>query len=132
MNDITAALACIAMDELDAALVRRKEMGELYRNELGGLSNVKLMNYKEDRTPNYQIFPVHAHNRRGFAEYMWNKGIQVNINNRRNDIYDIFGGLREDLPNTAKADQDVILLPLHLDLTEKDVSRVIDAVKNYA
>ena len=106
-------------------------MGELYRNELGGLSNVQLMNYKEDRNPNYQIFPVHVQNRRGFAEYMWNKGIQVNINNRRNDVYDIFGGLREDLPNTAKADQDVILLPLHLDLTEKDVSRVIDAVKNY-
>ena len=131
MNDITAALACIAMDELNDALVQRKEMGELYRNELGGLSNVQLMNYKEDRTPNYQIFPVHVQNRRGFAEYMWNKGIQVNINNRRNDVYDIFGGLREDLPNTAKADQDVILLPLHLDLTEKDVSRVIDAVKNY-
>ena len=61
---------------------------------------------------------------------MWNKGIQVNVNNRRNDIYDIFGGMC-DLPNLKKADEDVILLPIHYDLSNSDVSRIIDAVKKY-
>ena len=61
---------------------------------------------------------------------MWTKGIQVNINNRRNDVYEMFGGLC-DLPNTKKADEEVILLPVHNDLTNKDISRIVDAVRNY-
>jgi len=131
MNDITATLACVAMEELDTALFRRREIGEAYRKGLSDLSNIKLINYKDDRVPNYQIFPVHVHKRRKFAHYMWENGIQVNVNNRRNDIYDIFGGLRTDLPNLERADKDTILLPLHLDLTDGGFSRIIDVVRNY-
>ena len=89
------------------------------------------MNYKDDRKPNYQIFPVHVEKREKFAEYMWNKGIQVNINNRRNDLYEIFGGLQKDLINLEKADKDVILVPLHNDLSEFDIERIINSIKEY-
>jgi len=130
MNDITATLACTAMDYLEVPLTRRKEIGERYRRELNTLSKIKLVNYKDHWTPNYQIFPIHVENRKEFAEYMWGKGIQVNVNNRRNDVYEIFGGLC-DLPNLKRVDEDIILLPIHFDLTDKDVDRIIDAVKKY-
>ena len=54
----------------------------------------------------------------------------VNINNRRNDVYPMFGGFRKDLVNTERADQDVILLPIHADLTEKEVSYIIKNVRD--
>ena len=130
MNDITATLGCVAMDYIEVPLARRKEIGERYRKEFANLQKVKLVDYKPYWKPNYQIFPVYVENRQQFAEYMWNKGIQVNINNRRNDVYDVFGGLC-DLPNTKKADETVILLPLHTDLTDIHVERIIEAVKNY-
>jgi perosamine synthetase len=130
MNDITATLGCAAMDYIDVPLKRRKEIGELYRKEFANLEKIKLIDYKEHWRPNYQIFPVHALDRREFAEYMWNKGIQVNVNNRRNDMYDIFGGMC-DLPNTKRADEDVILIPLHNDLTDRQVMKIIEAIKNY-
>ena len=47
MNDITATLACVAIDSLDEALAIRKEMGERYRNELTGLNKVTLVDYKD-------------------------------------------------------------------------------------
>ena len=130
MNDITATLGCAAMDHLDVPLARRKEIGERYRKEFANLEKVNLVDYKSHWKPNYQIFPVYVENRQQFAEYMWDKGIQVNVNNRRNDVYDIFGGLC-DLPNTKKADETVILLPLHTDLTNTHVERIVEAVKNY-
>ena len=74
---------------------------------------------------------MHVENRDKFAEFMWSKGIQVNINNRRNDLYPIFGGIRKDLINLKRADEDVILLPIHSDLTELQVQRVIRHVKKY-
>ena len=88
------------------------------------------MKYYNDRKPNYQIFPIHVKHRTDFAKYLKKHNIMVNINNRRNDIYPMFGGLRKDLEMTARADQDVILLPMHADLTEKDVSYIIKKVKD--
>jgi len=130
MNDITATLACTAMDHLDVPLKKRKEIGERYRKEFSSLTKIKLLDYKDHWTPNYQIFPVHVENRQEFAEFMWNRGIQVNVNNRRNDIYDIFGGMC-DLPNLKRCDEDVILIPIHNDLELYDVERVISVVKEY-
>jgi len=131
MNDITASLACVAIDSIEEPLKIRRDIGELYRKELMGLDKIKLMEYKQDRTPNYQIFPIHVENREKFANYMIESGIQVIINNRRNDIYSIFGGQRTDLPNTKKADEDVILLPIHADLTTSDTNRIINCARKY-
>jgi len=130
MNDIVATLACAAIDSLDVPLKRRRELGERYREELSSLSKITLINYKPYCTPNYQIFPIHVQNREEFADFMWEKGVQVNINNRRNDIYDIFGGLC-DLPNLKRADEDTILIPIHYDLTDSDVSRIITTIREY-
>ncbi len=129
MNDITATLALVGVDHFNEALQKRKVIGERYRKELSGVKGIKLMKYYEDRTPNYQIFPIHVENRLHFAKYMHKNNIMAIINNRRNDIYPMFGRLREDLLMTARADQDVVLLPIHTDLTEEQVSFVIQKVK---
>ena len=130
MNDITATLGCVAIDYLDTALKRRYEIGHRYREELASLSKVKLLDYKSHWKPNYQIFPIHVKDRDKFAHFMWDHNIQVNVNNRRNDLYDIFGGLC-DLPNLKKADEDVILIPIHNDLTDNDVTRIINTIREY-
>lgn len=129
MNDITATLASVGVDHFEEAATKRRIIGERYREELAACPKIKLMKYYNDRTPNYQIFPIHVENRVPFAQYLRNHNIMVNINNRRNDIYPMFGGLREDLLMTARADKDVILLPIHADLTEEQVSYIIKNVQ---
>lgn len=129
MNDITATLACVGLDHFEEAATKRRIIGERYREELALCPKIKLMKYYKDRMPNYQIFPIHVKNRVRFAEYLRKKNIMVNINNRRNDIYPMFGGLRKDLVMTAAADSDVVLLPIHADLTKEQVSHIIKTVK---
>lgn len=131
MNDITATLACVGLDHYEEAARKRQIIGTRYREELGSYSKIKLMKYYEDRKPNYQIFPIHVNDRIAFAKFMRRNGVMVNINNRRNDIYPMFGGQRSDLPMAAKADKDVILLPIHADLTQEQVSLIIESVKKY-
>jgi dTDP-4-amino-4,6-dideoxygalactose transaminase len=53
------------------------------------------------------------------------------VNNRRNDKYTIFGGIKDYLVNTAKCDEDVILLPCHGDLTDDDVNKIINTIKEF-
>lgn len=129
MNDITATLACVGIDHYDEAASKRQTIGKRYRDELAACQGIKLMKYYNDRRPNYQIFPIHVKNRIKFAKYLHKHNIMVNINNRRNDIYPIFGELRSDLPVTARADKDVVLLPMHADLTEEQVSFIIKTVQ---
>lgn len=129
MNDITATLASVSLDHYEEAASKRRNIGERYREELADCPGIKLMEYYSDREPNYQIFPVHVKNRLRFAKYLRKYNIMVNINNRRNDIYPMFGGLREDLVMTARVDTDVVLLPIHADLTEKQVDYIMKKVK---
>lgn len=130
MNDITATLAGVGVDHFDEAAKKRRVIGERYRKELVGCPGIKLMKYYDDRTPNYQIFPIHVEDRVKFAKYLRKYNIRLNINNRRNDIYPMFGGQRSDLPITERADQDVVLLPMHTDLTAEQVSYIIKKIKN--
>ena len=131
MNDITATIGCVAMDHLDEQLQKRRCVGETYRNELHGLRKLKLITHSRHVEPNYQIFPVHVQDRERFAKFMFENGIQVNVNNRRNDRYSIFGGIRSDLPNTEKADADVILLPCHGNLNNDNLSKIISKIKEF-
>lgn len=129
MNDITATIAGVGVDHYEEAATKRRLIGERYRKELGDCKGIKLMKYYDDRTPNYQLFPIHVENRERFAKYLRKYNIMISINNRRNDIYSMFGGLNKNLLMTAKADQDVALLPIHTDLTEEQVSFIIQKVK---
>jgi len=130
MNDITATMALAGLKHIEQPLAQRRKIGRLYRRELDNLSKIRLLHYPKENTPNYQIFPVHVKNRMAFAKFMRNRGIFVVINNRRNDRYSIFGR-KQNLPSLKKADEDTILLPVHSDLTDRDVEKIIDAVKKY-
>jgi len=130
MNDIIATLALHSLKHIEIPLKRRKEIGEKYREELKNFSKVQLLNYHEDRTPNYQLFPIHVENRLKFAKHMRELKIQVNVNNMRNDKYTIFGG-KQDLPNLEKVDGDTILIPIHANLTDEQVDKVIKGIKDY-
>lgn len=131
MNDIVATLAVVAMNHLDEALAQRHEVGQIYDSELTNLSKIVKIKRHPKAIPNYQIYPIHVENRSAFAEFMWKRKIQVNVNNRRNDIYPIFGGIRNDLPDLERADEDTILLPIHKDLNQLSIERILDAVKAY-
>lgn len=131
MNDITATIGSVAMDHLPEQLIKRKRIGRKYMEELVGLDKLTLIKIPDYVEPNFQIFPIHIKDREKFATFMFENGIQVNVNNRRNDKYTIFGGIREDLINTKRADEDVILLPCHGDLTDDDVNRIISKIKEF-
>jgi perosamine synthetase len=130
MNDIVASLACSAMSELESALLERAKIGYRYDEFLKSFERIKAVSRPDFVQPNYQIFPVHVDNRLEFANFMWERGIQVNVNNRRNDLYPVFGGIC-DLPELERADNDTILLPLHLMLEAKHLSRIEEALYDY-
>ena len=120
----------IRLRHLDKALERRHEIAEIYNDALGELRNITLPTYEENRVNAYWLYPIYVPRRRdSFAEYMQDNGIQVDKHNDRNDKYSIFGGLRNDLPNTERIDRDIVHIPIHPALTKEEVQEVIRRIR---
>jgi len=129
MNDVAAVMGLEGLKAFDAAFERRRNIAQRYRKELEGVEGLTLMSQQRYKKPAYWLFPIHVENRIGFATEMKWKGVEVAVHNWRNDQYSIFGGL-QDLPNTGRVNDDLIHIPLHAELTDEEVSRVISTIKD--
>ena len=129
MNDIAAAIGIVQLSYLHEVLARRRFIATRYREELGHVDGIELMENRNDRESTNWLFSLHVKNRLSFAKNMWSNGVEVSVVNWRNDKYTVFGGLRKDLPNTDRLYQDYIAIPIHNRLSDADIDHVINAVK---
>jgi len=57
------------------------------------------------------------------------RGVETNVSHVRNDIYTIFGKQRLELPNMNTIEDKYICLPIHCQLTDTDVEKVVESIK---
>ena len=129
MNSFLAAIGREQLRFVDEILAQRREKAKIYDEELEGVKGVTLLNYKADRKSSYFLYPMHVERRQKFAEALHAKGIEVLIQNFRNDQFSIFGKQRRDLPNTDRIDGDFICLPIHEGLASEDLQYIIETIR---
>lgn len=130
-TDIDAALGIVGLRHLDKALKKRAFIAWNYNTEFKDLRNITLPKYEKNHINSYWMYPMHVENRFSFAKFMDAAKIQVSKHNDRNDRYKIFGGVREDLPNTRRVDRDIVHIPIHASLTNQEMEYVIKKVKEW-
>jgi perosamine synthetase len=128
-NDITATIGLEQLKHLDSVLKRREEIAKIYREEFESVPEITLLENKDDRKSSNWLFTIHVKKRLKFAKMMVSKKIEVSVVHWRNDKYTIFGPLRKDLPNTDKANETMICIPLHTKLTDEDVNYIVKSIK---
>ena len=131
MNDVTATLGLASLKYFDELLDNRKLIGSIYRKELADLENIQLLNYEYGKDSNYWMFPIHVKNRGSFTQYMYSNGIEVGIHNHRNDMWSIFGPIK-NLPNTERVENDIIHIPIHPNLKLQDVYYITEKIKEWS
>lgn len=130
MNDVAAVMGLEGLKVFDSALARRREIAGIYREALQGVEGLTLMDVESHKLSADWLFPVHVENRMGFATAMRAGSIEAAVHNWRNDQYSLFGGRRDDLPNTEQVNKDIIHIPLHAELTDAEVNHVVSTIKN--
>lgn len=131
-NDIAASLGVVGLKHVEEAINRRRHIARRYNEEFGNLKNITLLKYAENNESSYWLYPMHvAKNRHLFALTMTDAGIEVGKHNERNDKYKIFGGINQELVNTAKVDEDIVHIPLHASLTDEQVELIIKTIKKW-
>jgi len=129
MNDISASIGLGNLKDIDVILAYQHQIASYYRRQLAGVPGVTLFEQREDRESANWLFTMHVERRDDFCRMMRDKGVEVSVVHIRNDLHDIFGPRRDDLPNTDRYEQTHISIPLHNQLSVADVEYVVDCIK---
>ena len=138
LTDIQAALGTSQLSKLDRFVARRQALAAAYRERLAGLSLGPSLELPPEPPPGfthaYHLFPVRVRDRRRVYDGLHRAGIGVQVHFvpiYRHPIYRDAGGAafpNTAFPNTERAYEGLLSLPLYPDLTEVEQDLVVEVL----
>jgi len=130
MTDIMATIGLVQFEYLESDNQRRRLIAERYRNEITN-PKCKKPDYKKDRESSYHFYPLFFENRDEVYKKLTDNMIYPGMHYKKNDRYIIFRNFEKDKLNGAdRFERSELTLPIHLHLTDEDVTKIIDIVNN--
>lgn len=129
MNDIAASIGLGNLEDICTILGRRRWIADRYYHMLSIVPGVTLFERLLDRESAHWLFTMHVERRDDFCRMMRSKGVEVSVVHIRNDLHDVFGPRRRDLPVTDRYEETNISIPLHNQMTDEDVDYVVQCIK---
>ena len=130
INDISSAIGIEQLKKVDTFISKRKEIHEMYNSSLINLDWIKLPSIPSYVWSSYYMYHVQVDNRDEFAKYLREKNIYTTF--RYYPLHWVeFYKSKEKLPNTKYAANHTLCLPLHQNLTNKEVNYIINTVKKW-
>jgi perosamine synthetase len=130
MNDVSASIGIGNLYTVGGKLKRYKEITGKYRETLHNIEGITLFENKSDRISSNWLFGMHVDCRDDFIKKMKDNGITTSVVHLGIDKNDLFGGKDESLINQRKFDNSQIHIPIHDDLSNKDVDKIINTIKS--
>lgn len=127
MNDITAAIGLAELPYLEQGNLRRFTIANRYMLEITVGCGPE---YKFGRASSFHFLPWFFENRDAVALKLRENGIFPGMHYKRNDLYAPFAAEYEPLFGAAWYEMHELTLPLHLGMSDDDVSRVIEVVNS--
>ncbi len=145
IDEVRSAYGLVTLKYVDNAIDIRRQIAERY---MKGLTNIPGISLMEKNTEciiqrNYSYFPIFVdENQYGLTrDHLYFKMQERNIWGRRyfyplitsfSPYCNFVSGSKENLPNAHKVADSVICLPIHHELTNDDVDRVIDVIVRFS
>ena len=126
-----AAVGMKQLDRIEALNGSRRKNGQALDRGLIGTTDLDLPDYPEGSEPIYMSFVVHHGKREKLAEELRSRGVDTTTG-YMNDMSDhpLFQEYRMSCPNATKANRELLHLPVHPNLSSKDVEHMIHAVRS--
>lgn len=140
MDELRAAYGLLNLQQVDQAIAKRKHVAQLYRAALKDVPGIRFLNDIEGVRHNYSYFPIFiTENEYGMSrDALYEKLKLQNILARRYfypliSNFPVYRGLDsatpDKLPVANKLADQVLCLPMYADLTDEDVERVLQGIK---
>lgn len=132
MNNIAAAIGLAQLQHIDRFIARRKSIDERYRKELAACSWVTLSPIPpKDRESSYYFFWIQVERRDELARFLREREVYSTFRYWPLHKVRYFQQAAEGFPNAEYASRHTLNLPLHHGLSDDDVAKVIDVVKQF-
>jgi dTDP-4-amino-4,6-dideoxygalactose transaminase len=130
-NDVLAAVGRIQLHKLPGFVARRKEIWRAYQRELLGVGDLLLPPEPlQGCESSYYLYWVQTGRRDGLAAHLYENGVYTTFRYYPLHLVEYYDADAE-LPGGEFANQVTLCLPLHQNLTDADVDRIIAAVKEF-
>lgn len=140
MDEVRAAYGLLNLRQVDAAIEARRKVANRYREELRNVEGVTFFDDMPGVRHNYSYFPIFID-----AEKFGKTRDELYFEMKEADVlgrryfypliseFSTYRGLpsatRENLPNAYKLADTVLCLPMHHELTEREVERILQFIK---
>lgn len=128
MNDIEAAIGLAQLDRYDDILERKRSIAAIYRDELADVS-VDLLPVAPWASHVYHAFPVLHGDADTLAAHLREANIETSrLYNKPLHEYDAAPATTESYPVAERFASEVVLLPIHAELTTEEAHTIAAAV----
>ena len=139
VDEMRAAYGLLNLKQVDAAIEARKKTADVYREALRGIDGLTFYEDMQGVKHNYSYFPmfIDAEKYGMTRDELYFKMKEANVLGRRYfypliSEFSTYRGLesarKENLPNAHKMADAVICLPMHHELSEGDMERILKLI----
>jgi len=136
MDNLQAALLNLKIGKLTGWIERRRELARLYHERLSPLQELRLPPAPDSRgvyDDAFQNYEIEAKDRDRLVAFLKEKGIEILISWGGKGVhqFESLGLARFHLPRTERLFQEVLMLPLHTELTHDQIEYVSHAIHEF-
>jgi len=124
MNDVAATVGLVGLKHSDEILQHRKDIASIYTKGLLAYPEI----YDCICGGSYWTFVITIDNRDDLITKLKDFGIESDPAHLRNDIFTVFGGKRNNLPNMDWIESRYTCLPIHTHMTIKDAKYIVESI----
>ena len=138
MDEMRSAYGLLNLKQVDAAIEARHQVAIKYREALRNVEGIEFWDDLPGVKHNYSYFPIFVHSSYGMSrDELYFKMKEQGVLGRRYfypliSDFTTYRGLpsatKENLPVATKMANEVICLPMHHELTEEDIERILNCI----
>ncbi len=126
MNEFSAAIGLIQLKKLDKLNKKRKKIAKLYSKKIN--LDKKMM---FDENCSYHLYWIQVKNRNQFRKKMSDIGIETGIHYRPVHTFSMYE-TNNRLPVTEKVGDEIVSIPIHPNLSNEEIHKIIHAVNDFS
>jgi dTDP-4-amino-4,6-dideoxygalactose transaminase len=126
-TDLGASLGLVNLRTIKKEMEYRQKLVDIYDNNLSNLKGLTIVNH--DNSCNW-LYTVLVEDRERFFKGMDKAGVEVSMAHARNDDIELFRKYKNKCPMMDYLESRYVCIPLHLNLTEKDVHDICKIIKS--
>ncbi len=129
-NSIMASIGLVQIKYLDDDNDFRRKVASWYDQAFKGMSFVTPIPVAPGCESSRHFYQICVDNRDAVMAALNDIGVNPGVHYRDNTLYPMYSYANGSCPNAHRVSEQIISLPMHLDLTQQDVSMIANAVSS--